>query len=422
MNVFHQVVKTEVLIVGAGPVGLLAALLLKRQGISVHVIDEAWRATARSYAAALHQSSLELLTELGIDVNGMDSARGLKKIGFYDRDGKRSEAVFSGISGQFSELLVVPQNRLEALLEAELKQAGVEVHWSHRLARLIPGDTRGEVDVDVLERTSSGYAYATTTVEIARSYKVMARYILGADGHSSVVRRQLGIKNRAVGPACEFDVFEFQSNGADSDEVKVLFDAGTTNVLWSLPGGRQRWSFQVEAPISPLRDRVKSRLMLATPGEATGRASVEELTKYIAERAPWYDAEIGDIAWAGDVRFEPHLVDGFGRANVWLLGDAAHQTGPVGIQSMNVGLREARDMARVVGGVLRDKSPASSFSEYESARLGEWRRLLGLQPYLAAREGCDPWLSAHLPDILPCLPASGASLEILASRLGFTVV
>jgi 2-polyprenyl-6-methoxyphenol hydroxylase-like FAD-dependent oxidoreductase len=421
MNLLGRPVKTEVLVVGAGPVGLLVALLLRRQGIAVHVIDEAWRATARSYAAALHPSTLELFAELGIDISGIEATHRLSKIGFYDRDGKRAEALFDGISAEVPGPLIMPQNRLEALLEAELERCGVTVNWSHRLARLSLAGPQSEVAIDVLERTSSGYAYATTTVEIARSYVVHARYVLGADGNASVVRRQLGVKYRSVGPACEFDVFEFQSDNSTSDEMSVLFDGDTTNVLWTLPGGRQRWSFQVDAPNRPERDRVKSRLMLAIPGESTMRTSLTELSKYIEQRATWYKGQPGDIAWAGDVRFEPHLVDAFGRANVWLLGDAAHQTGPVGIQSMNVGLREAHQLATIVARASREGHSASAFADYEAARMTEWRKLLGLEPFVVARQGCDPWLSERLPKIIPCLPASGTSFSILASRLGFTV-
>ncbi|HEY5956167.1 MAG TPA: FAD-dependent monooxygenase [Polyangiaceae bacterium] len=422
MNSSSRLVKPEVLVVGAGPVGLLSALLLHRRGITVHVVDEAWRATARSYAAALHQTTLDMFEELGIDISKVDSQHRLKRIGLYDRTGRRAEVETASAVTRAQELLIVPQNRLEALLEAELAKRGVNVNWNHRLARMTPDGAEVDVEVDILERTSSGYAYATTSVGVARSYAVRAKYVFGADGHASVVRRQLGAKYEAAGPASEFDVFEFQSNDAGADEMKILFAGDTTNVLWTLPGGRQRWSFQVDAPNSPQRDRVKSRLMMSVPGESSSHASAEQLSIYLKDRAPFYSAQLGDIVWAGDVRFEPHLVNTFGRGNMWLLGDAAHQTGPVGIQSMNVGLREARDLAAIVASVLRDDAPLSTFSEYETSRRSEWQRLLQQAPYLRPSAQCEPWLTEHLTKIIPCLPASGSSLESLASRLGFEVV
>jgi pentachlorophenol monooxygenase len=422
MNASSRLVKPEVLVVGAGPVGLLAALLLQRRGIEVSIIDEAWRATARSYAAALHQATIDLFDALEIDVSKLEPLHRLKRIGFYDRTGKRAEVSLAGSASKAQELLIVPQNRLEALLEGELAKRGIEVNWNHRLARLSPNGADVDVDIDVLQRTSSGYAFATTSVEIARSYAARAKFVLGADGHASVVRRQLGVKYTAAGPASEFDVFEFQSHADQSDEMTILFEGDTTNVLWTLPGGRRRWSFQVEAPNSPQRDRVKSRLMMSVPGEGSSQAPADQLRRYLKDRAPFYAEQLGDIVWAGDVRFEPHLASAFGRGGVWLVGDAAHQTGPVGIQSMNVGLREAQDLTRYVAAVLRDKSPLSTLDAYEASRQAEWRLLLQQDPYFRATESCDPWLKEYLSRIVPCLPASGPSLAELASRLGFALV
>ena len=428
MNLINRTVSTDVLVVGAGPVGLLSALVLSRKGLSVHVIDEAWRATARSYAAALHQSTLRMLAGLGIEFDGLEGVHRIERVGLYDNKGKRAEIDLSKLDSSEPSLVIVPQNRLEARLEEELRKAGVTIHWSHRFARLSTGEQSTEVEVDVLERTSSGYAYATTTVEIARSYDVIARYVVGADGHSSVVRRQLGIKQRATAPAAEFDVFEFQSSegvskGPGRDEVCVLLDEKTTNVLWSLPSGRQRWSFQVEAPESAHRDRVKSRLMLAVPGEATASTSREVLLEYIKARAPWSEVELGDIAWAGDVRFEPHLVDHMGRGNVWLVGDSVHQTGPVGVQSMNAGLAEAQSLCDVIEARIRPGKGQTSihvptFDEYQSACLSEWKRLLGISPWLDVTEDCDPWVRPLLPRLLSCVPATGRDLEQLLGQIG----
>lgn len=423
MNLVNRTLKRDVLVVGAGPVGLLSALLLQRKGFTVHVIDEAWRATARSYAAALHQSTQALLSDLGIGLDKLEGTTRIGRVGLYDKSGKRAEIDLSAASSSHPSLLIVPQNRLEALLEEELRKAGVTVEWSHRLARLTPGEQHTEVEVDVLERSSSGYAYATTTVEIARSYDVLAQYVIGADGHSSVVRRQLGIKRKVAGPPIEFDVFEFQRPEKSEaqysgDEVSVLLDEAHTNVLWRLPASRMRWSFQVEAPESAHRDRIKSRLLLAVPGEATLSTSREVLLDYIKTRAPWFTDELGDIAWAGDVRFEPQFIDQLGRGRVWLVGDAVHQTGPVGIQSMNAGLAEAVKLTDIVATRLRGASDGLSFEDYQASCLKEWRRLLGQVPWLAPGGNADPWLKPYVSRLLSCVPATGSALEVLLGQVG----
>ena len=72
----------------------------------------------------------------------------------------------------------------------------------------------------------------------------------------------------------------------------------------------------------------------------------------IAERATWFRGRIDQINWRIMVRFERRLAKSFGQNRVWLAGDAGHLTGPAGMHSMNVGLREALDLAAILDGVL----------------------------------------------------------------------
>ena len=69
------------------------------------------------------------------------------------------------------------------------------------------------------------------------------------------------------------------------------------------------------------------------------------LRRYLAERAPWFQSEIKDILWIAQVQFERQLVLRYGEGRCWLAGDAAHQASPAGMHSMNLGLREAADLA-----------------------------------------------------------------------------
>ena len=140
-----------------------------------------------------------------------------------------------------------------------------------------------------------------------------------------------------------------------------------------------------------------------------------------ARRAPWFDAGLGEIRWSVGVRFERRLAERFGRGNAWLVGDAAHLASPVGVWSMNVGMREGHDLARRLATVLRDGGDADLLEVYNRERLEEWRRLFGLRNGVAARADATDWIRQRRQRIPPTLPASGKDLELLLDQIGLEI-
>ncbi|MCC6410003.1 MAG: FAD-dependent monooxygenase, partial [Planctomycetes bacterium] len=150
---------------------------------------------------------------------------------------------------------------------------------------------------------------------------------------------------------------------------------------------------------------------------------LEEKNLYtlLEERAPWFDGRVEEIDWRLVVRFERRLATSFGRGRVWLAGDAGHMTSPVGIQSMNVGLREADELANLIADELGGAQRAEGFTAYGNGRLEEWRRLLGLDGRDPATDDTPRWLRPFAQDLVPALPASGSGLAALARQLGLRV-
>ncbi len=414
--------RTDVLVVGAGPVGLLTALQLDQHGINVEVIDQAWRSTGRSYAAALHPTTLALLDELGLAKRVVAAAHRVDRLALYDGPQRRTEVELASLPGRFPWVAVLPQSVLEAVLEEELAARGRPVHWLHRLGSFEQDEDRVVSEVDVLESVPGGYAVAVQGTEVAKTLHIESQLLVGADGYRSLVRRQLGIEYESWGEVETFDVFEFESDDDAAGEVRVVLAADTTNVLWTLPGGRQRWSFQVLGAGSAERERVKSRLMMSVPGEASPRFTAELLRELVAERAPWFKQQrLGDIAWAGEVSFERRLAKELGRERVWLVGDAVHQTGPVGVQSMNVGLLEARRLSGVISDAIRGKVGLEGFERYAAACIPGWCRLLGIQELLIAENEASAWLGDRLDRLVSCIPASGEDLALIARQLDLRI-
>jgi len=149
--------------------------------------------------------------------------------------------------------------------------------------------------------------------------------------------------------------------------------------------------------------------------DETIRRYVEKVAK---RRAPWFTAGVKEIAWCTEVVFEQRVAKQFGRDRCWLAGDAAHQTGPVGVQSMNVGMGEAVSLAGALRRILREKAPLNLLESCDHEWQAEWRRLLGLTGGLKPRSDTAPWMRERRDRILSCLPASHEDLAPLAGQLG----
>lgn len=423
--------ETDVLVVGAGPVGLFTGLVLAERGIRVEIVEEEWRSTARSYALALHPHSLKLLDDLGLARELIGKGHQLYALAFYEKGERQLQLSYGKLPSQFPFILVLPQQALEEALVNRLKKKKVQVEWNHRVDS-IETDKRGvQAQIQKLRKESTGYIVSGTEWMVDKSFTTRARFIVGADGHRSIVRRQLGINFPEVADPLLFAVFEFGAERHPEHEVRVVMDDGQTNVLWPMRGARFRWSFQLESAASFADPRVKSRLAVQVGGRSYPHLGKEELQQLIAERAPWFDSPISDVAWSIAIKFQFRLADSFGRGRTWLAGDSAHMANPVGVQSMNVGLSEAHQLASLLADVLRSKDPFASLVSGEAGRAGqtpleqfnqhriaEWRRLLGLEGAPRPDSSAGDWVRQHAPRLPPCIPASGEDLRLLLKQAG----
>src|SRR5690348_683617 len=113
--------RTEVLMVGAGPVGLWTALTLAQAGVEVVIVDREKRTAARSYACALHPRTLHLLQGAGLSDAAIQLGRKVAKVSFYEGEERKAEIKINDERGVFPFLLILPQSELERLLEQKLK-------------------------------------------------------------------------------------------------------------------------------------------------------------------------------------------------------------------------------------------------------------------------------------------------------------
>jgi 2-polyprenyl-6-methoxyphenol hydroxylase-like FAD-dependent oxidoreductase len=390
----------EVLVVGAGPVGLAAALFLQQHGVRVEVVDMDQRTTQQSYALAIHPSTLRILDEAGLSEGLIRAGRKLTKVAYYEGLERRAEIDYSALASGHPYLLVVRQSLLERAAEEALRQKKLKVLWGHRLQALTTDGATVHAEVAKLDQVQTGYAVAGSEWVVVRSETIRPAYVIGADGYDSSVRRMAGIEMAEYGGQV-FSVYEIEATGELPAEVRVMLDPDLTSVYWPLEEGRCRWGFQIQ-------------------DASEHAASMERLQQLIAARAPWCTARPTQIYWSTVALFESRLARSLGKGGIWLAGDAAHQATPVGVHSMNSGLVEARELAARMVRILRAGGAASLLEEFATETHDAWQWLLGAGREVRALPGADPWVRQTRARILACIPASGDDLEPLLRQIGLT--
>jgi 2-polyprenyl-6-methoxyphenol hydroxylase-like FAD-dependent oxidoreductase len=394
--------KTQVLVVGAGPVGLLAALRLRQRGIDVVVVDENERNTAKSFAVVVHARTLGMLGDLGLFEPFVWQGQSFKRIVVFS-GGERRAILDVPAGGELADGgLTLPQNVLRNALELALQKDGVYVEYLHRLSTLRQGDTRVRAEVTRREPVSAPLSsqgrFEWRDVE---KLSLDAEYVIGTDGRSSAVRKALGIGLREAAPPQIFGFFDVPHEPPAGQSVELVIGP-ETSAMYPLHGGITRYSFELAAqPTKPL--------------------DAEKLRELRLARMPWHAAGHDSVEWSGVHTFERALAERFGQERVWLAGDAAHTTSPLGAQSLNVGLREARELANTIADCIATGDRQRLSTGYDVQRELEWRKLLSLAGKPSLSASTPAWTKQHLRELVACLPATGDELDACLAAFGVTL-
>jgi 2-polyprenyl-6-methoxyphenol hydroxylase-like FAD-dependent oxidoreductase len=411
-------ISPKVLVVGAGPCGLAAALTLNQRNIPIEVIERDDRPGTHSYALALHPATVAKLGRWGVAERLRGASVEVRKLVFCDYRESRFTLDLAKVKGQEAGLLVVGQDHLETALIAPLEQAGIPLNWNHRLASLNQTPEGVDVELERLSEGMSGYAMARLEWQVDKEVSGHAQYLIGADGHFSMVRRKLGIEFPKVAPTQSFAVFEFKTDYRHNNEARIVLGDEGASVLWPLPGGYCRWGFEIEETAAEQFSRDKDRLFMQVGSHGYHVLEAEMLEEMLHQRAPWFDGSVGQFRWRMIVRFEKRLADRFGNGRVWLAGDAGHLTGPIGMQSMNVGINEGELLGNIVADVIVGRTDPNALDAYAAGREKEWRSLAGLTARLVPEPDADPFMAANAARLISCVPASLESLPHFADALG----
>lgn len=386
----------ELLVVGAGPVGLFAGLSAARAGIDTTIIDHRYRGFGRGYAALLHPSTIRLLIEAGVSERALAAGRKVSRVGLRV-DG--SERVVLELP---APALALSQSALEQALLAALRSTDVRVLSPCEGGVLREDGSGVEVRVVRRELVTFGSPAEYSDWQPVESFPLRAAFVIGADGYESRVRSALGIDVMKLGETESFAMFEVPADPAPSPDIELSFTESLSAVMLPLAEGRARFGFQLAEGLA--EDPTPARL-----------------SALMHERTPWFEDGLRTVDWSSTIHFERQLARRFGNGRIWLAGDAAHVTSPLGAHSMNLGLAEAQDLVRRVAACLHTGAQLASLREYGSERQREWHKLLGYNVKFELLKHAPAWLRAYAPRIAPILPASGSDLKQLLDQLGLKV-
>lgn len=334
---------TDVLVVGAGPTGLMAGLVLARRGVAAVVIDPKSAPTRESRALAVQARSMEIYDQLGLAEQVLAGAYPAPRIQIradVNPQGFNIEAAQRG-STRYPGIQIFEQSRNEELLSSTLAGTGAGVRWRHRL-------------VDLLDNTHSCDGRVVALVDGPEGLtRIRARWCIGADGARSAVRRLQDLPFEGVTDDAMFCVADLRGvSGLPDGALAARFGEATFALLFPLgPGGHARLISLVDS------DDVNQESALSAARADLGLS---------------YTA----VDWFSTYRVHHRVATRFRKGATFLAGDAAHVHSPVGAQGMNTGLQDAHNLANLLADVAQGHLNPAALDRYERERRPVAQRLV----------------------------------------------
>ena len=341
--------QTQVLIVGAGPTGLVLALWLRRLGVQVRIVDQTGEPGTTSRAVAVQARTLEFYRQIGFADTVIARGREVSAANMWVAGRRVARAVFGDMGAGISPYpyaFIFPQDEHERLLIDRLSDAGGSVE---RKTEFIGFEEHSDRVVARLKRADG------------RVDSCEAAFVTGCDGAHSRVRETLAIGFAGGTYEHLFYVADVEARGpVMNGEIHVALDR--TDFL----------------AVFPLKDSHRARLVGTVRDEVEGDRRHDDLTWDDVSRRviEWMRIEVGRVNWFSTYHVHHRVADRFRSGRAFLLGDAAHVHSPVGGQGMNTGIGDAVNLAWKLAAVLHRRADTPILDTYEPERIAFAQRLV----------------------------------------------
>jgi 2-polyprenyl-6-methoxyphenol hydroxylase-like FAD-dependent oxidoreductase len=337
--------KLDVLIAGAGPVGLTMASELKRYGLSIRIIDKDTQRTDESKALVLWPRTLELLDRTsphgadkfiraGLKVESVNILSGKETIGHVD---------MKDVECRFKFVLMIAQSETERVLEEHLASLGTTVERETELTDF----------TETADRVSCVVKHADGSNET-----VEASWLIGADGAHSIVRHKLNKEFHGSTLLTDWMLADLHLTGVPgTPAINLFWHTDGILALFPLEGTRYR--------------------IIANVGESSGSIgegnrpapTVADIQRVLDERTPG-GIIAGDPVWLSNFTINERKVEDYRSGRAFVAGDAAHVHSPAGGQGMNTGMQDAFNLvwklALVTHGLCQPEPLLTSYSTERS--------------------------------------------------------
>lgn len=341
----------DVLIVGAGPVGLALACHCRRLGLAVRVLDKKSGPSTTSKAIGLQYRISEVLAIMGVADRFLARGSTPTQVNMYRGERKLVSLKFAGFGDHAGrdafapQAIMLPQSETEELLLDLLRERGGNVEWDTEFTRFRQDETS----------VTSSLRRADGSEEVVES-----AWLVSCEGAHSVIRKQAG----------------FSFEGKTHPQTFFMADV---ELDWDRPHGEHHVWFHPEGSFAALslpRSKCWRLFVEVNPQTAdAGPPTLETIRAMVAHRMGAQAPGIANPTWISDFRINCRMVDGYRRGRVLLAGDAAHIHSPTGGQGIVTGIQDATNLAWKLARVQAG-APLSLIDTYQEERLPKARDVL----------------------------------------------
>ena len=388
-------IKTDVIIVGAGPTGLSLACQFIRYGVDFVIVEKNEGVTPFSKALGVHARTLEIYEQLDLAHKAIEQGTIVGKARMLEGGEIRGEVDLSNVGQGLSAypyMLVLEQNKNEQLLYEYMQRHGKEVLWQTELENF----SQDESGVTAQVKRPTG-----------RQQTIAAKYLVGCDGPKSPVRHALGL-------SFEGSTFE------------RLFYVADVQIDWKYSHDALHLCLARHSLVAffPMRGENRYRIVGSFPeglNKNEGEILYEEIEQRIKEEAE-IALDITNVNWFSVYNVHTRHVNKFSEGRGFVAGDAAHIHTPAGGQGMNTGIQDAYNLAWKMANVLRGEADERILNTYNEERLPNAKRLTETTDRMFDLAAGTDWLFGLIrTTIFPPLAKYILAFDVVKERF-FTLI